>query len=267
LNQATRRAVAGDYSARADIKRSDELGQLGQNFNLLTSTLESNTEVQKKMMADISHELRTPVSVLLAGIEAIQDGIHQADEKTLNLLHQQTNTLKHLINDLHQLSVTDLGNMQYKMTATNLIGVLTQAIDSLRLKAEKRNINLVNQINVNTLMVFGDFNRLMQLFTNIIDNSIDYTNQGGEVVISITEQAGQILVEIEDSAPGLLPDEMAQMFDRLYRKEGSRNKKFGGSGLGLAISKNIVEAHNGGISAKASALGGVHLTVRIPKHV
>ncbi len=269
LNQATRQAAAGDYSARTKIKRNDELGQLGKNFNLLTQTLESNAAIQKKMMADISHELRTPVAVLLAQIEALQDGIHEADEKNLNMLHDQTNALRHLINDLHQLSVTDLGSMQYQMQAVDLNQIIFAVVDGQQLLAERQQINLSLQLSDKPMLVLGDCNRLNQLFTNIINNAINYTDMPGQIVISshLDIKAQQVEISIKDSAPGLLPHEMQQMFDRLYRQEGSRSKKLGGSGLGLAIAKNIVEAHYGQIMAEASDLGGVCLTVRIPKHV
>jgi two-component system sensor histidine kinase BaeS len=269
LNQATKKAAAGDYAVRTHIQRNDELGQLGQNFNLLTQTLESNATVQKKMMADISHELRTPVAVLLAQIEALQDGIYQADEKNLSLLHGQTTTLQRLINDLHQLSVTDLGSMQYQMLAINLNQVIDAVIDGQRILAEKQHIDIQQNLSDQDLFVLGDGTRLHQLFTNLINNAIKYTDASGQVVISssLDVKQDEVVVKIEDSAPGLLPHERQQMFDRLYRQETSRNKKQGGSGLGLTIAKNIVEAHQGQILAEDSDLGGVCLIVRIPNYV
>ncbi len=268
LNQATQTAAAGDYSVRTNIERSDELGQLGQNFNLLVSTLQSNAEVQKKMMADIAHELRTPVAVLLAEIEAIQDGIHQADEQNLNLLHQQISALRHLINDLHQLSVADLGSMQYQMQAMDLTTLIDATQQALQLKAKQKNLDMRLEPTA-TMQVLGDHNRLTQLFNNLLNNAISYTDAGGCIVIKqkTDETSKQHIITIDDSEPGLLPSEMEQMFDRLYRKESSRNKKSGGSGLGLAIAKNIVAAHNGRLTASASELGGVCMTIRIPQHV
>lgn len=269
LNNATKKAAGGDFNVRINIDRNDELGQLGQNFNLLTSTLASNAEIQKRMMADISHELRTPVAVLLAQIEAIQDGIHEADDNSLRLLHSQTKALHHLINDLHQLSVTDLGSMQYQMQSVDLVEIISQVKGSLDLSAQEKNIQIQWQSTGDSLLVLGDKNRLLQLFTNLLNNAINYTDVGGQILIKGQgdSRTDHYIITIDDSAPGLLPHEMEQMFDRLYRADGSRNKQFGGSGLGLAIAKNIVEAHHGQIQAKASNLGGVCLIVRIPKHV
>ncbi|TDR23708.1 ATP-binding protein [Marinicella litoralis] len=267
LNQATQKAAAGDYSARTSIARNDELGQLGQNFNVLTDTLRSNAEVHQKMMADISHELRTPVAVLLAEIEAIQDGIHHADAKNLNLLHHQTSALKHLINDLHQLSLTELGSMQYKMQSIDINALLQGVVQAMSLAAEKKQLNIKSQWSAAAPKVMGDTNRLEQMFTNLMTNSISYTDAGGDIEITTEAVPGGTLIQIQDSAPGLLAHEMGQMFDRLYRKESSRNKKLGGSGLGLAITKNIVEAHHGEMTAEPSELGGVKITVKLPEYV
>lgn len=267
----TKQAAAGDYSARADIRRNDELGQLGQNFNLLTSTLQSNAEVQKKMMADISHELRTPVAVLQAQVEAIQDGVHLADEKNLTLLHQQISSLSHLINDLHQLSVADLGSLQYQMTAVEIKPIIETVCTSVQFSADEKNItiDLDSQHIKTNAKVMGDGVRLQQMFNNLLVNAVAYTDAGGQIKLHLFEdlQTGEYVIEVQDSAPGLLPHEMEQIFDRLYRKETSRNKKLGGSGLGLAITKNIVAAHHGTIKAEPSELGGVKITVKLAKYV
>ena len=270
LNQATKKAAGGDFSSKTHISRNDELGQLGQNFNLLTSTLASNAEVQKKMMADIAHDLRTPVAVLQAQIEAIQDGIHQADDKNLDLLHQQVLALGRLIKDLHQLSVADLGSMQYQMQAVDLNKVLMAVQDAQQLSLAEKELKFSSKgLTDHPQLVLGDPNRLQQLFMNLLDNSIAYTDSGGrvELAVSFDSSHNEYVISLEDSAPGLLPHELSLMFDRLYRKEGSRNKNSGGSGLGLAIVKNIVAAHHGSITAQAAELGGVCMTVRIPKHV
>lgn len=271
INTATKKAAAGDFTVRTQVKRSDELGQLSKNFNVLTSTLQSNAEVQKKMMADISHELRTPVAVLQAQVEAIQDGIHQADEKNLGLLHQQISSLGHLINDLHQLSVADLGSLQYQMTGTEIKPIIESALDAVKLLAAEKDLSIdidIQQIKT-TAKVLGDGARLQQMLNNLLINAVAYTDTGGRIKVCVydNQPTDEYVIEIQDSEPGLLPHELAQMFDRLYRKETSRNKQTGGSGLGLAIVKNIVAAHNGSIEATHAELGGVFMTVRLPKYV
>ncbi len=265
LTSATQQASAGDFSVRTDIKRNDELGQLSNHFNHLVKTLESNATTQKNMMADIAHELRTPLAVTLAQIEAIQDGIHQADEKTMGLLHQQITTLNHLVKDLYELSLSDLGTMRYEMKNVDLLAVLKQSVNAFKLAFEQKDIVFSFDFRDQKHPVLGDDKRLCQLFYNILNNSVQYTDGGGKVRVSIDRSGQRFVVVFEDSKPSLTPEQMAKMFDRLYRKESSRNKKSGGSGLGLAIAANIVKAHSGEINASQSKLGGVKITITFEK--
>jgi len=267
LTQATQKASAGDFSVRSDIQRNDELGQLSNHFNHLVKTLDSNATTQKSMMADIAHELRTPLTVTLAQIEAIQDGIHQADEKTLGILHQQITTLNHLVNDLYELSLSDLGTMRYEMKTDDVLSVLKQSVNAFKLALQQKAISCEFEFEFDDKphQILGDDKRLCQLFYNVLNNAVQYTDEGGTVRVVLSQEAQEYVVVIEDSKPGLEPEQMMKMFDRLYRKESSRNKKSGGSGLGLAIAANIVKAHNGTITASSSSLGGIKITIRLAK--
>ena len=265
LTHATQKASAGDFAVRSEIQRNDELGQLSNHFNHLVKTLESNATTQKNMMADIAHELRTPLTVTLAQIEAIQDGIHQADDKTLGILHHQITTLNHLVNDLYQLSLSDLGTMRYEMHRVDLLAVLKQSVSAFKLAFEQKSIHFEFDYIDKPYPILGDDKRLCQLFYNVLNNSVQYTDEGGQVRVTVSREADEFVVVIEDSEPGLEPEQMNKMFDRLYRKESSRNKKSGGSGLGLAIAANIIKAHDGKISASSSSLGGVKMAIRFSK--
>ncbi|MCF6301111.1 MAG: ATP-binding protein [Proteobacteria bacterium] len=266
ITAATQKVAAGDFSVRIDSKRKDELGQLAKNFNHLAKTLESNAQTQKTMMADIAHELRTPVSVILGEIEAIQDGVHQADEKRFGLLHSQISSLKNLINDLHQLSQSDLGGLKYKLEKTDLNDLLEQSYQSFKLKFEQKNMVFKWQPAEKPCFIMGDKNRLNQLFNNLLDNSVRYTEQGGETSITLEKTDQLCRITICDSKPGLSQKQLEKIFDRLYRAEGSRNKKTGGAGLGLSICKKIVEAHSGKIFAQQASLGGVKIVVELPEY-
>ncbi|WP_223786856.1 ATP-binding protein [Marinicella meishanensis] len=265
LTRATQQASAGDFSVRTQITRNDELGQLSSHFNHLVKTLESNATSQKNMMADIAHELRTPLSVTLAQIEAIQDGIHQCNEKTLGILHHQITTLNHLVNDLYELSLSDLGTMRYEMKNIDLLMVLRRSVNAFKLAFEQKAIQHTFQFDDQPHPILADENRLCQLFYNILNNAVQYTDEGGQVEVSLRQEGHDYVVMIADSEPGLNQAQMAKMFDRLYRQESSRNKKSGGSGLGLAIAANIVQAHNGQIMAGSSALGGIQIEISLAK--
>lgn len=265
INEATKKAAGGDYSVRTHIKRQDEMGQLANNFNRLAETLESNADIQKKQMADIAHELRTPIAVVMAELEAIQDGIHPADGAHIATMHGQISALKNLVDDLHQLSLSDLGTLRYQMAPLDLLPLVKQVVSAFSLAAEQKSIDLGVKLKGTQFTVNGDHNRLHQLLNNLLQNAISYTDKGGQIDIHIQELEQEIMLVIEDSEPTLSTAEMDQMFDRLYRKEQSRNKKTGGSGLGLAIVKNIVTAHQGHINASVSELGGVAMTILLPK--
>jgi two-component system sensor histidine kinase BaeS len=265
INNATQKVASGDFSVRIESQQKDELGQLASNFNHLAKTLESNSQTQKTMMAVIAHELRTPVAVILSEIEAIQDGVHPANEKTFGLLHSQTSSLKNLINDLHELSESDLGSLKYKMQDLDLIALLQQSQQSFQNKFAQKGISLVTDLPKHACNIKGDVNRLNQLFNNLLNNAFDYTDSNGQVIIKLSTIKHDYRIEVSDSKPGLSKDQLEHIFDRWYRVEDSRNRNSGGSGLGLAISKEIIKAHNARIYAESSSLGGVNIIMEFHK--
>lgn len=219
--------------------------------------------MRRDYMADISHELRTPLSVLRGELEAVQDGIRQATPETLNSLLAETETLIKLVNDLHLLSLSDRGSLAYRKQLINLTPVITVALShAQRRLAEKPltlEIALPEQVNA-----MADPDRITQLFYNLLENSLRYTHNGGQLRLQGEINHQQFILRWEDSAPGLSVEQCDKIFERFYRAESSRNRASGGSGLGLAICFNIVEAHNGTISASPSELGGVCITLTLP---
>ncbi len=262
LSVATKKVAAGDFSTRIKTDRKDELGDLAVNFNLLAQTLESNAQSQKHIIADIAHELRTPISVIIGEIEAIQDGIHEANDNSMNLLHSQISTLKNLVNDLHDLSESDLGSMKYQMYKIDIVQLLDQCYQNHVLRFSDKNMTLKMNTTANECFILGDINRLNQLFNNVLSNSLQYTDEGGTALLELICKDDSIEIKISDSAPNIRDDQLEKIFDRLYRVEKSRNKDLGGSGLGLSICKEIVKAHNGTISAKQSQLGGIEILIQ-----
>ncbi|MBL4659927.1 MAG: HAMP domain-containing protein [Alcanivoracaceae bacterium] len=265
LTIATQKIAKGDYSIRIKSERNDELGHLAKNFNLLAKTLESNAKSQKTIMADIAHELRTPIAVIIGEIEAIQDGIHPADESTLNLLHTQISSLISLVDDLHDLSESDLGSLKYKMEKFDVLALIEECYQAYQLKFTQKNIHLEILSSKRQCTIIGDSNRLKQMFNNLLSNSVHYTSAGGKAQIALTCTDKQVQIVIKDSTPGLKPEQLDKIFDRWYRGEKSRNRNSGGSGLGLAICQKIIAAHSGHIEAKQSSYGGVEITIKLPR--
>jgi two-component system sensor histidine kinase BaeS len=265
ITAATRDLASGKYSIRVPISSSDEIGQLARDFNAMALTLEKNEKARRQWVADISHELRTPLAVLRGEIEALLEGIRSITPEAIRSLHAEVLRLHRLVEDLYQLALSDLGTLTYHKDELDLAEILTDSIEPYRAEFTRKGIKLSTDISQGLeFTVFADQERLHQLFANLLDNSLKYTEAGGELVIRLACRDGKATIDFEDSAPRVPEDDLDRLFDRLYRVEGSRSRITGGAGLGLAICRNIVEAHAGTIAAHPSPLGGVLIKVTIP---
>ena len=249
--------TSGDYSRQSLDKSQDELGQLSKKLNKLGDTLENNRSSRRRWISDISHELRTPVTVLKGEIEAIQDNVRELTPASIDSLHHEVLRLSRLIEDLNELSLSDLGALSYHKESLDIVTLVEDVIFQHQHQFDENKIDVsLNAANKN-ILIDGDGQRLEQLFANLANNSQHYTSSPGRIEIIITKRSNKVLVEWSDSEPGVSDEELEKLFERLYRVETSRNRNAGGSGLGLSICKNIVEAHEGTIVAKHSPLGGI----------
>lgn len=268
LKDATHRLTSGDYEVRLSTDGGDELADLAQDFNTLADTLSQNLNARQRWIADISHELRTPIAVIRAELEALQDGIRQPDSDTLQSLHQEIERLGGLVEDLHELSLSDAGALSYRKEAVDLVDVISEVGSHFQQTLELGHYRFQMHPDDRPVVIQGDANRLMQLFTNLMQNSLNYTDSSadapGTVRIDMTQDEHITRVLWSDSAPGVPESSLPRLFERLYRVEESRNRATGGSGLGLAIVHNVVEAHQGRIEAKPSPLGGLTLEITFP---
>ena len=261
-----RTIARGHYGARLETTRQDELGELMDNLDHLAFSLEQAQSSRRRWIASISHELRTPVTVLAGEINAIQDGIRPLDMNQINSLDQEVNRLQHLIDDLYQLSLTDIGGLKYAFENLDLVECLEHPLQIIEPIASEKSIRIQQSIQTKTQSCFihGDQHRIAQLLINLLRNSLAYTDGPGTIQITLSQEARQAILQIEDTAPGVPLSECTTLFEPLYRREGSRNRWSGGAGLGLTICKQIVEAHKGSISARPSALGGIIMEIRLP---
>ncbi len=265
LATATHRLSAGQYDTRVPAGGSDELGQLAQDFNSLAQTLEKNQQLRRQWVADISHELRTPLAVLRGEIEALQDGVRPQSPQSLAMLHDEVMHLNRLVEDLYQLSLADINALSYRKEPTDLGETLGQAVEPFRGEFADRGIELTCTIPTEApLFILADSRRLHQLFSNLLENSLRYTEGGGKLQVRATQNARRIVIHFEDTTPGVPEDKMECLFDRLFRVENSRSRRTGGAGLGLALCKTIVEAHDGTITARPSPLGGLWVEIILP---
>jgi len=262
---ATHHLAAGRYETRVTVDSHDEVGQLAADFNHLAQTLQRNESVRRDFMADVSHELRTPLAVLRGELEAIEDGVRAVTSTTLHSLQSEVTTLSQLVDDLYELSLSDAGALAYRLHELDLSGLLASVVDSMRMRFAQQDLRIELHLPGRALPVNADQARLQQLFHNVLENSLRYTDSGGQLRVTVLETADWFQIDFQDSAPGVAVEMLPRLFERFFRSEGSRSRSTGGAGLGLAICRNIAEAHGGTIAALASPLGGLWIAVRLPR--
>jgi two-component system, OmpR family, sensor histidine kinase BaeS len=262
---ATHEIASGKYATRIPVSSSDELGRLARDFNDMAQTLEKHDKERRQWVADISHELRTPISVLRSEIEALLDGIRNITPDAIRSLHADTLRLNRLVEDLYQLSLSDIGALTYRKENIDLFELLRASLESYRAEFGRKGIRLTQNLpQPGEVIVLADGERMNQLFANLFENSLRYTDAGGDFIINVARHDGFVTIDLQDSAPGVSEQDVKRLFERLYRVDRSRSRTSGGAGLGLAICKNIVEAHEGSISAHQSPLGGLLVKISLP---
>ena len=264
LRDVTARLALGELSARAPLLSRDEVAELALHVNAMAEALEDSERQRRKMLADVSHELRTPLTVIRGEIEALLDGIRKADANALQSLHAEVLRLNKLVDDLHQLTMADAGDLHYHWHELNLGELLRPTLERYQPRAQACGLDLSWSLPSAPVVLQGDAGRLQQVVTNLLENSLRYTDSGGQIVVALSCAGGFAEIVVEDSAPGVPSAVLGSIFERLYRVDGARTRERGGSGLGLAICKALVEAHGGSIGATPSVLGGVKMLVRLP---
>ncbi len=264
LARATRSLISGEFKTRVNISNKDELGKLSRDFNILAKTLDKNSESQKQWLADISHELRTPLAILKSELEAIDDGIREFDEETLNSLIHEVKRINTLVNDLYELTLSDLGAMKYQMTEIDIKANIEYSIESYQERYNEAEIEIISDLE-EVGMMLGDQHRLTQLFTNLLENTLRYTDDPGRLMIKIVSDDDQIIISFADTPPGVEEETLNKIFDRFFREELSRSREMGGAGLGLSICSEIIEAHSGSIQAKQADIGGLEIIIKLNK--
>jgi len=222
-------------------------------------------EKKNQLLADVSHELGTPLTVLKLQVESLKDNLEDDVQATYNSLDNKLNDIEHLIDDIQQLAQSDIGALQMNIEQFQFNDTLAFWEQELTqfVNKNKLTFNIVNDIPDN-LMVNFDRDRIKQIFINLLNNSIKYTKKPGNVRLSASVKNNMLNLFIEDSAPGVPDKELTKIFERLYRVENSRSRETGGSGLGLAICKSLIVEHKGNIYAEHSSLGGLKVVIELP---
>lgn len=262
---ATHQLAAGHHDVRVQVNSDDEVGQLARDFNHLAHTLERNEALRREFVADVSHELRTPLAVLRGELEALEDGIRPLNPQAVASLQGEVKQLGQLVDDLYDLALTDVGALSYRMAPLDLGALLRDIGAAHQHRIADKGLRFTLTLPDTPLPVQADGRRLQQLFDNLLENCRRYTDAPGEIRLSAVADGAFWRIETNDTPPGVPGEQLAELFERFYRVDGSRSRATGGAGLGLAIARNIVLAHEGEISASASGLGGVCIAIRLPR--
>ncbi|MGL6259062.1 ATP-binding protein [Vibrio sp. WXL210] len=252
----------GDLDYHITHRGNDEIADVTQAFNQLAQSLKQQQVLRERWLADISHELRTPLAVLRGQLEALQDGIRPANRESIDALYQQVMTLTQLVDDLRSAAKSDLP-LQLDLQSIDLSSQLNLISQTYRSRLHSKQITLELDITP-SVSLSADQQKITQLINNVLENSYRYTDDGGQVQLSLTTHQNFAILMVEDSSPGVASESLPRLCERLYRVDQSRSRAFGGSGLGLSICHNIVQAHHGRLSLDHSSLGGLKVTIQLP---
>ncbi|HXF61035.1 MAG TPA: ATP-binding protein [Caldilineaceae bacterium] len=268
VTTAAERIAAGELEQRVPVTTQDEIGQLARSFNQMADALARDRQLRRQMIADIAHELRTPVSVIQSNLEAMLDGVLPTDSQEIASLHEETVLLARLINDLRLLSLADAGQLKLERKPTDLGALAERLVSHLHTQAEAHQVSLTVETPPNLPPVPADPDRLGQIITNLVSNALRHTPPGGHITLRAHCQpdgpAPAVVVQVADTGSGIAPDDLPHIFERFYRADKSRSRAGGGSGIGLALVKHLVEAHGGHIEVESQVGQGTTFSFTLP---
>lgn len=266
LMHATRAIAQGKLGHQVTVRTRDELGELATAFNHMSADLARARDQRRQLTADIAHDLRTPLSIILGHAEALRDGVLPPTPETFALIHDEAQHLNRLIEDLRTLSLAEAGELTLTRRPTAPGALLERAVAAQMPRALQQQLTLHADFAQGLPEINVDPDRMAQVLGNILDNALRHTPAGGRVVCGVAGDArGGIIFSITDTGPGIAPDDLPYIFDRFYRADKARaRQEQGGSGLGLAIAKSLTHAHGGKIWAENAPDGGARFIIQLP---
>ena len=261
LIEAAGRVEAGDYSVRVNTRGPRELRLLGRAFNDMAGHLERNEAQRRDLLADVTHELRTPVAVIQGNLEGVLDGIYPASAEHLGPVLEEVRQLSHLIDDLRTLSLTESGALELHREPTDLAVLAGEVASSFRPQAEAQKVELLVETPVDLPLADVDPIRIREVLVNLVANSLRHTSGAGRVTVSarLETDGRRLQLTVEDNGAGIPAEQLPHIFDRFYKSQSSS-----GSGLGLTIARHLVEAHGGEIGAESAPGRGTSLRFTLP---
>jgi two-component system, OmpR family, sensor histidine kinase BaeS len=271
LSTAAFEIERGNFAQKVPVASNDEVGSLALIFNSMAGTLDNSSKLRQQFLANIAHELRTPLAVIQGHLEGMIDGIIEPNHKQLTSLHEEAVRLSRLIKDLKDLSLAEVRQLSLEVKAIAVNQTVEQAIYMLKPLADEKQIVIEQNLTQGLPLITADADRICQLFYNLVTNAIRYTASGGQVIISTEltklEKKDWVKVTVADNGPGIDAADLPHVFDHFYRGEKSRDRKSGGTGLGLAIVKQLAEIHGGKVLVESTVGKGSTFYVLLPVKV
>lgn len=264
LAKAARRLGYGDLSQRVRLQGESELTALAQSFNSMASDLEYAEQLRRNMVADVAHELRTPLSNIQGYLEAIGDGVVEPDAAAIRSLNEETSLLSRLVNELQELSLAEAGELKLVYQAENIADLVKQAVPPWQRQMAAKEISLSLDLSDNPPLVNIDWQRVNEVLHNLLENAVAHTPRGGSITVTVSQKGKWVEVSVSDTGEGIPADDLSHIFERFYRVDKSRARATGGSGLGLTITKRLVESHGGTITVQSTLGEGSRFSFTLP---
>lgn len=270
VSSAANRMASGNLGSRVKLpemasRSDDEIVTLARTFNTMAESLELQEETRKAIIADIAHELRTPLAVMQAKLEALEDGVLELSVDEIKRLQHQTHVLSRLVDDLRVLSLAEAGQLALERRRVKLESLARSVTLTFNERAQAKEIQL-EFVSSGEVTLEADPDRITQVLSNLLDNAIQHTPASGCVTVTLESDAKDARLCVSDTGSGLSPEAIHRVFDRFYRADASRNRSSGGSGLGLAIVRALVELHGGNVRAQNRIGGtGAQFVVVLPR--
>ncbi len=263
ISNAAEAIKEGDLSARTNLETDDELGQLGQRFDEMADAIERDRDLERQLIGDVAHELRTPLMAIQATVEAIQDGVFEADEEHLNTISFETRRLGRLVDALLHLNRLENGTADVKAELINLSTVVNGLATTHEALIESAGIMFFTDI-AQDVMIVGDQDLISQAIANLLSNAVRYTPDNGMITLELVRKDGYAQVSVTDTGVGIAEDDLKKVFSRFWRADGARQSVGGGLGIGLALVQEVVDQHRGDVSVESKLGEGSTFTMRLP---
>lgn len=264
LTNATQVVAQGDLGYQVEVRSKDELGRLAASFNQMSADLARSNRLRRQMTADIAHDLRTPLSLILGYTEALSEGKLEASGEIFSVMHNEAGHLSHLVDDLHTISLADARELPLNLQNISPASLLKRTAAAFNPQAEQKSIALQVDADPGLPRIKVDPERMAQVLGNLVSNALRYTPEGGRIELSATSDDRHTHLQVRDNGSGIVPEDLPYIFTRFYRGDRSRQQN-GAAGLGLTITRSLVEAQGGSIAVESEPGQGTTFTILLPR--